>query len=183
MDHQLLLMHYRQLVAPSRCGSYMTTGSGGDCTVAIVKIISQTSETVTAWRLTEEGAMDGVSADGRADRSNSIWTIPVSGHPELLIEDQVVVIEVEGDVVRAYHPETGEVLDPVQVVPPFRPPGGLRFGRYPHKTGLSMWGSPSEHGGAASWTISEEGWMEDPEWKHRMWLPVEWREACLSGDR
>ena len=196
-----------QLVAPSRCGSYIATGRKGDSTVTITNLRSQTSshidagvvikaltltrnvllvqdsETIIAWRLTEEGIVDGVFADGRAGRSNSIWAIPLSGHPMFLVEDQAAVIQVEGNTVHTYHPGTGEVLEPAPTIQYPRqdsPRGIVRVGHYPHERGLSVWGTPSERDRQVLWTVPQEGWVKDPEGKRRIWLPVEWRGPCFG---
>ncbi|KAF8340814.1 hypothetical protein F5887DRAFT_978796 [Amanita rubescens] len=73
---------------------------------------------LAAWRLTEEGAVDGVFPNGRADRSNSIWTISTSlESPLFFIQDQAVVIGREvRDAILAYHPGTGELFEPVQAL-------------------------------------------------------------------
>ena len=88
------------LVALSRCGSYIATCDRADSTVTITNLISQTpshfidtgmmietlaltgnvllvlgSGTIVAWRLTEEGIVDGVLADRRASHRDSIWTV------------------------------------------------------------------------------------------------------------
>ena len=135
-----------------------------------------------AWRLTEEGVVDGVFTDGRAGRSNSIWTILLSGRQTFLVEDQAVVIQVEGNIIHTYHPGTGEVLEPAEATPHPRRRDNVHVGHYPHRRGLSVWGTPSERDGPVLWTVSQEGWVKDPEGKRRFWLPVEWRGPCFGGE-
>ena len=75
---------------------------------------------LVAWRLTERGTVYGVSADRRASRGDSIWT--VSDYcSSFSVEDQIVVIkDSEENVIRVYHTGTGDVLGPAQA--PLHPP-------------------------------------------------------------
>jgi hypothetical protein len=188
----------------------MATGHKGNSTITITNLLSQTPfhfidtdmeievlaltgnvllaldfETIAAWLLTEEGAVDGVFGDRRAGHGDSIWTVPLSGIPEFSVEDQTAIIKEGGNVIHVYHTETGEVLMPTQT-PSQLPkhwykPVDIYWGRhYPHhKLG---WDNTCSEG---SWqvppTIFQEGWVKDPEGKYRMWMPVEWREPKHSG--
>ncbi|KAF9649442.1 YVTN repeat-like/Quino protein amine dehydrogenase [Thelephora ganbajun] len=85
------------------------------------------SKTITAWRLAEEGVVGGIFSGGRARLGNSIWTIPVPPDlprpyesPRLYVQDQTVAIEQERNVIHAYHTETGEALEVVQLNPDCR---------------------------------------------------------------
>ena len=126
------------------------------------------SEGIAAWRLTEEGAVDGVFANRRAGRGDSIWTVPCP-YPKFTVEDQTVTIKRAGTVIHAYHTGTGEVLEPVRT-----PPHNYRdysfecmlYGlHYLHYRRLDP----------VSRTTIKRGWVKDPEGRHRMWIPVEWR--------
>jgi len=186
----------------SHCGTYMAAGRIGNSTVAITNppsrtpfqfvdtdmeieslaltgniLVVQGSDMIAAWRLTKEGVVDGACANGRADRNDSVWAIPLSqwgGDTKFSIEDQAVVIRQGADSIHAYHAGTGEVLDPAQV-----PPNPcdreyhiceIQLGQhYPHHVGSDRdeWGIP--------WTTPEERWVKDPQGKHSLWIPVEWR--------
>jgi len=186
----------------SHCGTYMAAGRTGNSTVAITNPPSQTPfqfvdtymgiqglaltgnilvvhsyNMIVAWRLTEEGVVDCARTNGRADRNDSIWAIPLSNRGELMfsIEDQAVVIRKGVNFVHAYHAETGAVLDRAQVLP--NPSDceyhyiQIQFGEhYPHYIAGDRddWEIP--------WATPEEGWMKDPQGKHSLWIPVEWRE-------
>ena len=72
---------------------------------------------LVAWRLTEKRIVVSASADKRADRGNSIWTVSTSGLM-FLVEGQTVAIkDDERNIIHVYHTGTGEVLAPAQVSP------------------------------------------------------------------
>ena len=187
----------------SHCGTYMAAGHVGNSTVTITNPPSQTpfqfidtdmeieslaltgnillvhnSDMIVAWRLMEEGAVDGACTNGRADRNSSIWAVPLSDwqlHTLISVEDQTVVIRQEEYFICAYHTETGEELDPAQVLPnscdrEYHRISQIQLGQhYPHYVVQDggNWGIP--------WTTPEEGWMKDLQGKHSLWIPVEWR--------
>ena len=197
--------HWVLLVAISRCGSYVATGRQVDSSVTITNLLSQTpshfidtgmmikilaltgnillvsdSETIAAWRLTEEGAVDGVFVGGRVGRNSSIWTVSLSGDPTFSVEDQTVATK-QGEVIHVYCTETGEVLGSVQT-PPYHCHEytfhemlvGRHYLRY-------------QNFNRFSWTTDVQGgwWVKDLEGKHRLWIPVEWRgsiDSVLSSD-
>ncbi|KAF9645054.1 hypothetical protein BDM02DRAFT_716708 [Thelephora ganbajun] len=190
---------YEQLVILSRCGSYVVASQKGDRIVTITNLLSQTlprvidtgmaietltltgkillalgSNTIAAWRLTEEGMVDGVCADGRAGRGNTIWTIPVqSDWLDLLVQDQTAVIGEGEKAIHAYHTESGEPLELVQLNPRrrYHSWGGIPLSCF---RGYG-WDTPSEDTGPLSWDTLREGWVKDLEGNHLLWLPVEWR--------
>ena len=191
------------LITLSRCGSYIAAGPRGGSIVTITNLVSQTpphsidagmsidglaltgnvllvwySGTIAAWRLTEDGSVDGVSIDRRAGRGDSIWTLSLSDEPIFSFGDQTVAIRQNGEVTRVYCTETGEVLEPTQALLHHRhyfSRDVLRGLHYLHYRSID----PD--------SIMYRGWMKDPEGKHRLWIPVEWRdsldEATSSDDR
>jgi WD40 repeat protein len=139
---------------------------------------------LVAWLLTGEGLVDGVTGDRRADHSNSIWTISQprwrSEPWTFLVEGQIGVIKLDENVLHVYHIETGEVFHPTQahrrLSGRWYSPDEALFGRdYLCYYSLPQCNPPPE----ASWQTSRatlrEGWVKDPEGKHRLWVPVEWR--------
>ncbi|KAF9645962.1 WD40 repeat-like protein [Thelephora ganbajun] len=211
----------REFIIPSPSGGYIVAGHKGDSTVTITNLLPQTppcvidtgvviktlaltgnillalgSGTIAAWRLTEEGVVDGVFADGRADRDSTVWTISVSNQPGLFVGDQTVAIERGGNVIHAYHTETGEVLKPVRkFLRPFPRLWGTplnAMGRlHEHQWAdpnldhfrQHEWGTLSEGSGLVSRNTLREGWVKDPEGKHLLWLPVEWRNPSHTTDQ
>jgi hypothetical protein len=85
-------------------------------------LLVEDSKTIAAWRLTGEGAVEGVFGNRRAGHRNRIWTIPQSPVLEFVVEDQTVTIQdgVKDKCIHIYHTGTGEVLKPAQA-PPYNP--------------------------------------------------------------
>ena len=73
---------------------------------------------LVAWRLTEKGIAVSASANRRADRSNSIWTVSTSGLMFLVERQTVAIKDDERNIIHAYH-----TLEPEKYL---RPP------KYPH---------------------------------------------------
>ena len=135
---------------------------------------------LVAWRLTGDGAVDGVSSNRWAGHGDSIWAVSLS-KPTFSVEGQTVIIKEEGNAIcHIYHTGTGEVLEPAQESPnPCHHQysfGDIRYGKhYPHYHRLRGQGILPE----GNWQISEatlqEGWVKDPEGRYRLWIPIEWR--------
>ncbi|KAF9647405.1 hypothetical protein BDM02DRAFT_3117104 [Thelephora ganbajun] len=191
-----------QVAILSRCGSYVVVSHKGGSAVTIINLPSQTppcvidtgmairklalagnillvlgSNSIAAWRLTGEGMVDGALPGGRAGRGDTIWAIPVqSSRSDLFVQDQTAVIQEEKKDIHAYHTETGEVLELVQLSPHRRRRGwGVTSSEY-HLCKCG-WGTPSIGGGLLSRYTLREGWAKDLEGKRVLWLPVEWRSS------
>ena len=144
-------------------------------------LLVQSRETITAWQLTDEGAVKGVSGHERVDIGNSIWTLPLPDFgPTFLIQDQTVVMKWGFHGIHIYHMGTGEVLKPAQV--PLNLHGcryslsGMSHGlHYPHYHGLETYNSLSKNDWLISQTALQQGWVKDPEGRCRMWIPAECR--------
>ena len=192
----------------SYCGTYIAAGHEENSTITITNLLSPTpsqyidtgmniymvalagsvllvwgyhelDHELVAWRLTEKGVVCGVSAERRAGRGDSIWTVPTCG-PELSIGDQTVITEGEETVIHVYDTGTGEVLDPAQASP--HPRGRQYYFKqmehcrhYPNYRNLDEQPIPSEGEWPVTHAAVEEGWVKDLEGKHRLWIPVEWR--------
>ena len=146
---------------------------------------------VMAWRLTKEGSLDGVFDDRMSDRSDCVWvmslSLPEGARLEFKVEGQIGVIERDGNALLLYNTATGEVLESTSTPPLL---GGTRLditkglrGRdYRHCHNLS----PSDTPPRGSWhppeTASRQGWVKDPEGRHRLWLHVEWRKSWDLAD-
>ena len=200
------------LAVLSRCGTYTATCRRGDSTVTITNLLSQTPSRfintdmeidalaltgnvlfvwdgtdLVAWRLTEEGIVDGDFVDKMAGRSDSIWTVPTHD-PMFSIEDQTVIIkEGEGNIVlHIYHTGTGEVLDQAQVPShscsrQYSPWDMLRGWHYPHYRNSEGRDILPEEDWPVSRPTSQGEWVKGPEGKHRLWIPVEWRAGFSSA--
>ena len=213
-------------------GTYIVTAYGGGGTITITNLRPQSpspsqfidtdleistmvltgkvllvrgSDTVVAWLLTEEGVVDGIFGNTRADRNDSLWDISLravaarwtrllgrggggdDGRLEFSVEDQIAAIKLNGYVIRAYHTETGEVLESAEM------PLHLRLTWYRfhnqqqdecdlyHRELCKRHQLP-ERGWPVSQTTLQEGWVKDPEGKHRLWLHARWRSAGNDVD-
>jgi len=193
----------------SPCGTYMVTVHRGESAVAITNLLSQVTPQfidldmeiytlaltgnvlsiaspngITAWRLTNEGLVDGVFGDQRASLDDNIWMVPESRAPFpmfTLKKGQTVTIGNLGvNVVHAYHSVTGEVFEPSLFEPPLD--GTHQYSHWSMSNGehylyyhsLDGW-TPSEGDWPVSMDTLQQGWVKDLEGKHRLWMPIEWR--------
>ena len=160
------------------------------------------STTIVAWLLTEEGMVDGIVGNTRADRSDSFWDhntpSQTPGAPwarllgrnrvaddqklEFLVVDEIATIKYGGWVINAYNTKTGELSEPA------RGPQSHRQTQYQfqaqHIDGCNQYHcdlfksqEPLDHGWAVSQTSLQEGWVKDPEGRHRLWLHPRWRSV------
>ena len=189
----------------SPCGMYIATARRRGHTVTITNLLSKTTPQfidtdmeicdlaltgtillvfgsvtarVAAWRLTEGGMVDGIFGDRRADDGDGIWV--AWGHvmfTKFTVKDQAVVFECMGHI-HAYHTGTGEALDPTQVHPrdPGHYPPDMSLGRhYPNYRRAGEQGHSPEDDWPAPLVAPDVVWVKDPEGKHRLWIPPEWR--------
>ena len=155
------------------------------------------SDTIVAWRITERGAVDGVFDGRMAGPGDSIWTVSPewsftsscwgSAPPEFPIITQTGSIALDRILIHIYHSGTGE--GPEHIPEPSQPPDlwyNLEVtsrGRYYLRCHeLSQFNDTSEDNRPTPRTAFREGWVKDPEGKHRLWLPVERRmaEGCAK---
>jgi len=175
---------------------FIDTGVAIDGLVLIGNVLLVAgSDRVVAWLLTEEGLVDGVIGGRRVGYEDRIWTMWKSA-PGWLISDSCQMFLAEGqvgviknDINRpfVYHTETGKILHPTQAPRNFgdrwRALGeALCSWGYLSHYKLSQDDTPPE----GSWQTSQEtprnGWVRDPEGKHRLWVPVEWRTDWDPAD-
>ena len=200
------------LVVFSHCGSYMATYymHGG-----IITITSQASSQIidtgmrigilvltgnillvggqkdlVAWRLTENGLVDGVSGEKKADRDDSIWIVPQLdlGWPMynlmFTFEDQTAIINNGKHTIHIYHTGSGEIFKHTNRAPhspscQFSLQDLQRCQHYHHYLAWNGWTCTDIW--LDSWVILLEGWVRDPEGRHRLWIPIEWRMPPPSG--
>ena len=192
------------LAVLSPCGTYMATAGKLGHTIAITNLLSQTApqfidtsmeirvffftgkvlivlglKVLTAWRLTDEGLVDGVSGNRRAGDNDSAWAISVSGHLTFVVEDQNVIIFDDQNIAQVYDARTGEVAEPASTSPhshTHRYSGwAMSVGEhYPHYHCLAKQKVQSGDIWPVSEAISLEGWVKDREGKYRFCIPMEW---------
>ena len=170
---------------------------------------------MSAWLLTEEGAVNGVSGNRRAGQSDRLWSISLkdlmsaytssqdinpsfwrrllqpahSGrqendhHLQFSVGNGVAALQhPTGHDYFIYHVETGEIIKMDKAL--FHPkPTWYRFYN-PHKDECDLYHyNLHKHHETleCGWPISQnslhEGWVKDPDGKHRLWLPVGWRSV------
>ena len=157
-------------------------------------LLAADSEKVIGWLLTEEGVVHGVIGNTRADYRNSLWEISGSlgaatvqqdnGERGLQfsVKDQIAVIYMDGSIIHAYCTRTGEIIKPAETPQHngcthyclYGTQSGNDWNHYHHDLYKNQ-KRPLELGWPISETTLKEGWVKDPEGKHRMWLPAHWR--------
>ena len=156
---------------------------------------------VVAWLLEKEGLASG---DRRFKDDDHIWavsltppdhgdkTLPTSllqPKPKLKfhVEGQIGVID-RGEIgLFFYNTETGEVLPSTQTPlslsgPGYDPSDRLCGRHHRHYHNLSQHHTPPRGSWYPSETALREGWVRDPEGRHRLWLHVEWRKSWDLAD-
>ena len=160
-------------------------------------LIVKGPETLVAWLLTEKGVVDGIVGNTRADCNDSLWEISTkalinrwarllgqqggsddSGQLEFSVEDGIGAIMLNESVIQIYHTETGEILKSTRM------PLHLRSTWYNLQNEYDLYYHDlSKHHRTleGSWPVSkttlQEGWVKDPEGKHRLWLHGHWRST------
>ena len=206
--------NHMQLAVISCCGAYMATCQEGDSTITITNFHSQTPSqfinadtevevlalmcnvlsamgcgVISAWQLTENGAVDGVFGYRWASQGDAIWTIPVSGSPWASVVDQIVIIteksESEPGLIHAYHTGTGEVLEPTKIpkwsiTQPYSFWAEVNEPYYLHCHKLKE-GVPPKGDWPVSWNTLRRGWVKDPKGRYQLWIPTEWRVHLHGG--
>jgi len=206
----------KQLTGLSYNGAYIATAvRHSESTITITNSLSQTpsqfidtgfailglaltgnsllvfgSEKVVAWLLTEEGVVEGVFGNRRADHSDSIWTALLTPESPFIskrlgrslmfnlmfsAKHQIGFIKCEEKgVICTYHTGNGELRDyPTHCdLHDFHRVDMLRGNHHLRHRPHVAEDSPS-------WPVSRatlrEGWVKDSGGRHRFWLPVEWR--------
>ena len=145
------------------------------------------SEKVVGWLLTGQGTVEGVVDGGRAGQIDSLWTVasPLQ-HPKSLcyrVGGQVGVIGTDSIIPFIYHTETGGV--PNRVLQPqhfgfpwisfYQLSDYQEYHYIRHHDTLQCGTSPEDGWLAPRTETGKEGWVIDPEGRHRFWVPVEWR--------
>jgi len=168
--------------ADTRVEGFVLTGN--------VLLVADSGKLV-ARLLPEDGLVSGSSGAGRVDPKKIIWTISMPprgrGSWKFLVEGRVGVIKRDGNVLRVYQTETGEILPPTQAPRNFNgrwydldePLCGRNYLSYHN---LSQSDTSPEDSWQTSRATLREGWVKDAEGKRRLWVPVEWRTDWDPAD-
>jgi hypothetical protein len=147
-----------------------------------------------AWLLTEEGTVDGIVGNTRADYNDSLWEISLSlqgslpvhitGNQNKLlkfsVKDEMAALSIHGYTIHSYHNGTGEILKPAQV-PPHLGCTWYHFDNQQRDGCNKYYHDLYKHQGLLNceWPISQailqEGWVKDPEGRHQLWVHPHWR--------
>jgi len=142
---------------------------------------------VLAWLLTEDGLVNNTLNDRMAGWSDSIWSVLAPQHCSwdlvFLIKGETGVIKSDGKTLHIYNTGTGEVLKPTQELVHLKEPHHLLVGMkrgqdYLYDTSAHI--TSPEGDEKPSQAIQKEGWIEDHDGKHLLWLPIEWRPMYQS---
>jgi len=136
---------------------------------------------VVAWLLTEMGTVSGVSGNRRANKSNSIWTVPIPllefHHITFSAKTQTGAINSKKGPLHIYHSRTGQVLG--NLLQPMDHQhchvNMHEASSYHHHPFVDKDHIPHKDDWQTSQATLQEGWVKDPEGRHQLWLPVEWR--------
>ena len=155
-------------------------------------------DTIVAWLLTEEGEVHGVSVNGRASRSDSLWDISLRDksptplvpwgqrevdeyrglpNPVFSVEDETAVINRDywDTSYHTYRIGTGEVIKPVEMEHVKRTWYHFRDNCDLYHCDLWKRDGASKCEWQVLQTALQEGWVKDPGGKHRLWLHARWR--------
>ena len=157
------------------------------------------SDKLVAWLLTEDGVVDGIVGNTRADHNDSLWEISPealvtrwlrvlrrgggsNGHLKFSVKDEIAVIEMNGYAIHSYHTGTGEIFKPAEA--------SQYLGRTWYQLDNQQQNECNlyhhdlcKHQGplTCEWPVSQatlqEGWVKDSEGKHRLWLHPSWRST------
>ena len=229
-------------------GNYIATTHRGKSTISIINLCSQNpspsqfidtnldiseivltgnvllvkgSDMVVAWLLTEDGVVDGILGNRRADQNDSIWSISSQNDTALQAQlsqdknpsfwarllqrdhggeqsndkdlqfsvgDGIAALKHRnGFVFHTYHTETGEVLKQEKALLHLKRTWYHFYN--PHRDDCDLYHhNLHQHHeySECDWPVSQntlqEGWVKDPEGKHRLWLHARWRVAGNNMD-
>jgi hypothetical protein len=162
-------------------------------------------EAVVAWLLTEEGVVDGIVNSRRANQKDSVWKKTLVSYTSFfarivgqedhsneanfttfIVKDTAVVLRHNDYNLCVYHIQTGEILG--QDKEPLgkeyclhRPHKKDDCKLYRHDSAGGNLGIP-EGGWLVAQSALQEGWIKDPEGKHRLWLYPNWRSSADEVD-
>jgi hypothetical protein len=139
---------------------------------------------VIVWRLSAEGAVEGVPSGLVADQSHKIWSCARSmrGAVESLVIGDTGIIRFYNDRLVCYNTDTGERYRSAQMQAPARsaPWHNLadnhNLHTHLHYHSFCEHNNPPEDNQLISIPSYKEGWVKYPEGEHphRFWLPPDW---------
>ena len=163
-------------------------------------LLVKSPEEIISWLLTEEGVVNGIVNNRRANQNDSLWRRSLQSYTSFfaritgledqssnddittfIVEDGVAVVMHNGDTLSVYHTQTGDMLGQDE-----EPQGKLYYLHSPHrKNGSHLYrcDSVNKHSRSieGNWLIThatlQEGWIKDPGGKCQLWLHPSWRSS------
>ena len=165
-------------------------------------LIVKSPDKIVAWLLMEGGMVDGIIGNTRADCNDSLWELSMPAVAaglaqffkkrnvdekslEFSVVDDIAIIKLQGYKIRTFHTGTGEVIKRGGINHPHGCTS-YRFHNEQHVDECNLYHTSlcRQQGTSGEWLVSpttlQEGWVRDPEGKHRLWLPCHWRQ--FKGD-
>ena len=161
------------------------------------------SDRIVAWLLTEEGVVDGIFGNRRAEHNDNLWEISpqdkntslwarllqrqggdhsTNSHLEFSVEDEIAAIRYNGSVICVYHTGTGETFEPVET--PLHLERTWYHFHNPHQDDCNLYHRGLDRNNELpnfDWPVSQttlqDGWVKDPEGRYRLWLHPHWRST------
>jgi hypothetical protein len=147
--------------------------------------------TIVAWRLTAEGAVEGILGNKVADLRQGIWRCrwPRHGAVESLVMSGTGAIRIPGKCFLCYNTNTGECYKSVPIQVPSHSSSwhnltdDRNFHTLLHYHSFHERNDPLEDDQPASIPGYKEGWVKYPEGEHphRFWLPAHWMVDCRDN--
>ena len=159
-------------------------------------LLVKSSEKIVGWLLTEEGAVDGIVGNSRADQNDSLLNLSLQDHLlphkqlsdsrlEFAVKDEIAAIMQDGFAILVCHTRTGEIIRPANE-PQYSGRTWYRFNHPLNRSDCNLYHHKSNELFKWNWPVSQttlqEGWVKDPEGKHRLWLYPYWRLAGNEVD-
>ena len=148
-------------------------------------------DTIVGWLLMEDGTVDGILGNCRADQNDSLWKISPqdsllprqqqsSGRLEFAVKDDVAAILYNGIIIHVYHTSTGKVIELINA-PEYPAQAWYRFNHPLGRSDCNLYHHKCNELVECNWPVSQstlqEGWVKDPEGKYRLWLHAYWRSG------
>jgi len=159
-------------------------------------LLVKSSDVIVAWLLTMDGMVDGIIGNTRADRNDSLWDMSLQNLSarwrrlfgqqnrnydiqEFSVGDEAVSIRFGGFIIRTYHIRTGEILNPTEMPQSHRQTWYKFHNKQQDECNLYHCDlfKHQDHEWPISQATLQEGWVKDPEGKHRLWLHPSWRSS------
>ena len=163
-------------------------------------LVVKSPDKIVAWLLMEGGMVDGVIGNPRADCNDSLWELSMptlatrvakflrgrsvdESSLRFSVMDDIAIIRLHDLKMHTFHTRTGEVIKGGDITHPYDC-ASYRFYNEKHVDECNIYHNSlcmQQGTTTGNWLVSQatlqEGWVRDPEGKHRFWLPPRWRQS------